>query len=237
MNNSIVRAFGFDNSNVRTAQNDDGTIWFCLGDLLNAMGTRTDINQVKMSIQEGLGEDTLIKLPLQTAGGEQDMLFVSEAGMTFLLSRSRTESGKKLNRFLHAEVLPSIRKTGSYSIASEPISPLQRQLAPQRDLCDYHDMAVSLGIDKDPILVSLFSQRLAEQLGGKVIAATQQVILTVRAHELGYSAKDIGTGSALGTFVKKQGCTPNGKTQHGRYSVNVFDLTAELDTAIHAYFS
>jgi hypothetical protein len=123
--------------------------------------------------------------------------------------------------------------TGSVSIAPQP----QRQLAPQRDLLDYIEAAKSIGIDRDPILLSLFSRRMAEQLGGNAIAATQQVIVTVRAHELGYSAKEIGSGSALGKFVKQQGCRPTGQTKHGKYDVNVYDLTDDLDTAIQLYFS
>jgi hypothetical protein len=123
--------------------------------------------------------------------------------------------------------------TGMVSIAPQP----QRQLAPQRDILDYIEAAKSIGIDRDPILLSLFSQRMAEQLGGNAIAATQQVIVTVRAHELGYSAKDIGNGSALGKFVKQQGCKPTGQTKHGKYDVNVYDLTDDLDTAIQLYFS
>jgi hypothetical protein len=78
---------------------------------------------------------------------------------------------------------------------------------------------------------------MAEQLGGVAIAATQQVIVTVRAHELGYSAKEIGSGSALGRFVKQQGCLPTGQTKHGKYDVNVYDLTPDLDQAICLYFS
>ena len=127
--------------------------------------------------------------------------------------------------------------TGTVSISPQPQPQPQRQLAPQRDLLDYIEAAKSIGIDRDPILLSLFSQRMAEQLGGVAIAATQQVIATVRAHELGYSAKDIDSGSALGTFVKKQGCKPTGKTKHGKYDVNTYDLTPELDKAIHLYFS
>jgi hypothetical protein len=119
-------------------------------------------------------------------------------------------------------------------VPTEPIQP-QRQLAPQRDLLDYLEAAKSIGIDQDPILLSLFSQRMAEQLGGKVLAPAQQVILTVRAAELGYHQSRIGNGSQLGKFVSKM-IAPNGKTQHGRYPVNVYDLTPELDQCIHTYF-
>jgi hypothetical protein len=129
--------------------------------------------------------------------------------------------------------IDELMTVGTVSIAPQP----QCQLAPQRDILDYWEACQQMGIDRDPILLSLFSQRMAEQLGGTAIAPTQQVIVTVRAHELGYSTKDIGNGSALGRFVKQQGCIPTGQTKHGKYDVNVYDLTKDLDAAICLYFS
>jgi KilA-N domain len=124
--------------------------------------------------------------------------------------------------------------TGTVSIAA-PEPQFQRKLAPQRDLLDYWEACQQMGIDRDPLLLSLFSQRMAEQLGGSVLPPTTQVILTVRANELGYDQKQIGSGSQLGKFVSKM-IPPNGKTQHGKYPVNVYDLTPELDECINAYF-
>jgi hypothetical protein len=94
------------------------------------------------------------------------------------------------------------------------------------------------GLESDPLIKSLIIQRLAEELSSKIIAPanqTTQVILTVRATELGYDQQAIGTGSQLGKFVSRL-IEPNGKTQHGKYPVNVYDLTPELDDCIHVYF-
>lgn len=123
--NSNILAFAFNDRSVRTAQKDDGSIWFCLADALAAMDSKTDITQAKKSIEDALGADTLIKLPIPDAlGQEQNTLFTSESGVTLLVSRSRTAAGKALNKFIHCEVLPSIRKTGSYSAGSiEPKVP------------------------------------------------------------------------------------------------------------------
>jgi hypothetical protein len=118
-----------------------------------------------------------------------------------------------------------------------PTQPQVRQLAPQRDLIDYIEALNLAGVLDSPILKALITQRAAEQLGGNALPATQQVICTVRAHELGYSQKQIGNGSALGSFVVKQGCEPTGKTYHGNYKVNTYELTPELDQAICLYFS
>ena len=49
-------------------------------------------------------------------GRTQQVTIISESGVTFLVSRSNTESGRKLNRWIHTEVLPAIRKTGAYGV-------------------------------------------------------------------------------------------------------------------------
>ena len=147
-------------------------------------------------------------------------------------SKAKAEGAKRLARLFGSIGV----QTCFDMIDSQPIQP-QRQLAPQRDLIDYIEALNLAGVLDNPILKALITQRAAEQLGGNTLPATQQVIATVRAHELGYSAKEIGTGSSLGAFVKKQGCKPTGKTYHGIYKVNVYELTEDLDRAIHLYFS
>jgi hypothetical protein len=118
-----------------------------------------------------------------------------------------------------------------------PTEPVIRQLPPPVSIYQYMEISERWGLDTDPLIKSLITQRLAEELGSKILPAgnTIQVILTVRAGELGYSQSQIGNGSQLGKFVSRM-ISPNGKTQHGRYPVNVYDLTPELDECIHAYF-
>lgn len=122
---------------------------------------------------------------------------------------------------------------------SLPAAPAPRQLPPVRDAIEYLNAAKEIQVFPDPILRSLLNQRLMEDLSAGqpllTASAQPQVILTVRAKELGYTDKQIGSGSRLGRFVSKV-MPPNGKTQHGRYPVNVYDLTPELDETIHAYF-
>jgi hypothetical protein len=119
----------------------------------------------------------------------------------------------------------------------KPVAPDQKQL-PAVTIHQYMEEARAWGLDTDPLIKSLITQRLAEELGSKALPAANipvQVILTVRAHELGYPQSRIGSGVQLGSFVSKM-LSPIGKTQHGRYPVNVYELTPELDEVIHAYF-
>lgn len=122
MTSQDLLSFTFNSKAIRvTDQNGDP--WFILRDLLDAMGSATKVTDAVESIKQGLGEGFANDVPLQTKGGIQKTIIVSESAATYLLSRSNTEKGRELNRFIHVEVLPSIRKTGKYEAA--PSNPAQ----------------------------------------------------------------------------------------------------------------
>ena len=53
---------------------------------------------------------------LSTLGGEQKMSVINESGLYNLIFRSNKPEAKKFKKWVTSEVLPSIRKTGSYSV-------------------------------------------------------------------------------------------------------------------------
>lgn len=85
-----------------------------------AIGSKTTVTEVKAIVQEDLGGEFVTTIPLQTAGGVQNTLCLSEPALTLFVSRSRTGLGKKLNRWIHTEVLPALRKTGTYTLPTTP---------------------------------------------------------------------------------------------------------------------
>jgi prophage antirepressor-like protein len=110
-----LSVFNFNSNQVRIVS-VDGEPWFVARDVLVAAKSSTTVTAMKAMIEEGLGEEFVINKPLLTDGGVQETLLVAEAGITFFISRSRTELGKAMNRWIHVEVLPTIRKTGTYSV-------------------------------------------------------------------------------------------------------------------------
>lgn len=65
---------------------------------------------------------------VRTLGGEQEMLTVMEPGLYRLVFKSRKPIAQRFRRWVFHEVIPSIRKTGSYSIdSSTPIAKLPSQ--------------------------------------------------------------------------------------------------------------
>ncbi len=118
---SNLSVFQFESKDVRTLTDErDGSVWFVLRDVLAAMGTSTPPNVAKASVEEVFGDEYNKVIPiLDSLGRKQNTTIVNEPATTFLISRSNTEIGKKMNRWIHTEVLPSIRKTGSYTAPTQ----------------------------------------------------------------------------------------------------------------------
>jgi len=57
---------------------------------------------------------------VETPGGSQQMVTVTEPGLYSLVLRSRKPVAKAFRRWVTHEVIPSIRKTGSYGVAQVP---------------------------------------------------------------------------------------------------------------------
>jgi prophage antirepressor-like protein len=129
--NHIV-PFQFDSRQIRTITDEHGAPWFVLRDVLEAMQSATTTTAAINAIKEGLGDGYANDIPIpDSLGRPQATAIVAEAGATYLLSRSNTEQGRNLNRFIHTAVLPSIRATGQYQVrALTTLTPSQmgRQL-------------------------------------------------------------------------------------------------------------
>ncbi len=61
-----------------------------------------------------LDEDERVSVVVDTPGGKQKMIAVTESGLYQLVLKAPAHIGKTFVRWITHEVLPSIRKTGSY---------------------------------------------------------------------------------------------------------------------------
>lgn len=85
---------------------------FALSDVCNIL----EISNSRMAAKQLDPKDVTTTYTL-TAGGRQKIAVVNESGLYELIFQSRKPEAKKFRRWITAEVLPSIRKTGSYSSA------------------------------------------------------------------------------------------------------------------------
>lgn len=95
---------------VRTAVINDEPM-FCLADVCKAL----EISNVG-NVKQRLSEKGIHTADTLTKGGTQKMIFISEANLYKTIFQSRKESAERFTEWVTGEVLPSIRKTGSYSM-------------------------------------------------------------------------------------------------------------------------
>lgn len=63
-----------------------------------------------------LDEDERGSVVVDTLGGPQETIAVSESGLYNLIFTSRKSEAKRFRKWVTGEVLPAIRKTGSYAL-------------------------------------------------------------------------------------------------------------------------
>lgn len=111
MASTTLTPFHYGDERLRAYEDEEGTAWFIATDVARILGHRDAANALR-----GVDEDERGTTIVSTPGGEQTLSTVSEAGLVTVLMRARVEAAKPFRRWITHEVLPSIRKTGSYSL-------------------------------------------------------------------------------------------------------------------------
>ncbi|MDR0249920.1 MAG: hypothetical protein LBI35_01180 [Burkholderiales bacterium] len=107
-----IATFTFKKLPVRTIDKD-GAVWFVATDIAKAVNYRTAEQLTRMldadergTLKEGTGSISII----------------NESGLYHALIKSRKPEAKRFRKWVTAEVLPSIRRTGGYQM--KPVSPI-----------------------------------------------------------------------------------------------------------------
>ncbi|TAG43999.1 MAG: hypothetical protein EAZ30_17685 [Betaproteobacteria bacterium] len=118
---ALVKAFAFEDQLFRAVQKGVGVSdtldeWFVVKDVCDCLGIKNYRDAISRLDADEKGVQTL-----DTLGGQQEMAIISESGVYTLMLRSNgaTTPGTRTHRFrkfVTAEVLPALRRTGSYAM-------------------------------------------------------------------------------------------------------------------------
>lgn len=138
MANQSVSVFQFQQSFDVRVQVINGEPWFCLRDVCVVLDIprTSDLVQVEKDVvnndtlktRGGLDAKGVAKNHILTNGGNQQITFINEPNLYRVIFRSNKPEAKHFQDWVFNEVLPTIRKTGSYTIAKaaiETITPTQ----------------------------------------------------------------------------------------------------------------
>lgn len=109
---SAIIPFQFEAYAVRVQVDDQGQPWFNATDVCDAL----EMGNPSQVIKSHVDAEDLQKLETLTAGGRQRQNHVNESGLYALILGSTKDAAKRFKRWVTREVLPSIRKTGSYAV-------------------------------------------------------------------------------------------------------------------------
>ena len=98
--------------------NRDGEPWFVGKDVATALGYKDSVNALKSHV----AEEDKGGWRIATQYGEREAVIINESGLYSLILSSKLDSAKRFKRWVTAEVLPSIRKSGGYIAGQEEMS-------------------------------------------------------------------------------------------------------------------
>ena len=101
---------------IRILEQNDGKVLFCGKDVALAL----KYSNTNEAITRHCKEDGVVKRDLiDSLGRTQEASFITEGNLYRLITHSRRPDAEKFERWVFDDVLPSIRKHGSYSVQSQ----------------------------------------------------------------------------------------------------------------------
>lgn len=113
-----LQIFKYKDKPVRTIERN-GEIWWVLRDVCNVLGISKTADVAARLDSDEVGQTDV----LDSNGKRQMSYIISEPGLYNVILRSDKPEAKDFKRWVTHEVLPSIRRTGSYSMIQAPFHP------------------------------------------------------------------------------------------------------------------
>ena len=146
---------------IRTTTADSGEVLFVGKDVAKALG----YSNTSKAVQQHVDEEDKGTLPIRESAYETRAVFINESGLYALVLSSKLPTAKAFKRWVTAEVLPQIRRTGGYipthdaegrQLSNEEVLRLAEQIvgrtlrllnAPSEDCMTATEVARSWGMD------------------------------------------------------------------------------------------
>ena len=108
-----LQSFGFEGQTVRV-MDQGGSPWFVAQDVCSCL----EIGNHSQAVSR-LDEDEKGVTISDTLGGAQEVSIISESGLYALIFKSRKPAAKRFRKWVTADVLPTLRRTGRYDLSAD----------------------------------------------------------------------------------------------------------------------
>lgn len=224
---SKVVPFNFDGNQITVLTAEDGEPWFVAKEVADVLGYSE-----ASAMTRHLDDDEKGLSDWQTPGGRQKVIAISESGLYSAILRSERPESKRFKKWVTSEVLPSIRKTGSYT-APRALTPLKATAEAAKAFPSLVRAARLLGCDKNAAAIAanqaIFGMtqiNLMQQLGHTHLEAASQegrfYTPTEIGKEIGTSARGVNLLLAEAGMQFKRGDVWE-VTEAGKEFANIYD--------------
>ena len=195
MNNELQIFNNSDFGNIRVVENG-GEPWFVGKDIAEALAYKDTSDALKRHVDN----DDKLTRRFTDSGQSREMYIINESGVYSLIFGSKLPQAKAFKRWVTHEVLPTIRKTGSYKTPKQSSDREKAMLknAQARSAKLWLEIAKNTGIQTYKDVCNAYAAR---ELAG------EDVLPLPKVQEKSYSATDIG--KMLGVSKAKIGSLAN----------------------------
>ena len=125
-----LQTFNFEELQIRT-MNVDGEPYFIGKDVAEVLGYK----DVSSAVSKHVDDDDKTTLLIQQDGSnyKSRTTLINESGLYSLIFSSKLESAKRFKRWVTSEVLPTLRKTGTYQVPDNPMDALKLMFQAQEE--------------------------------------------------------------------------------------------------------
>lgn len=186
MTSQLLIPFNFETKEIRVITDESNQPWFVAKDVCEVMEYANHKTALELLDQDEVGKSYLI----DSINRKQETLTINESGLYTLIIRSNKPKAKEFRKWVTSVVLPSIRKTGSYSINQE---------APVIDVLPEPESVTALVPIKQPKKTQINAAKLAKDIRAwKEIASeifnlegNQLLLSTISAIKYQYDGLDL----------------------------------------------
>lgn len=158
----------------------DGEPWLVGKDVALALGYKNPQEAIRTHVDD---EDKGVS-EILTPGGKQKIPVINESGLYALVLSSKLPGAKKFRRWVTAEVLPSIRKTGGYNIPKDYPSAL-------RALADAEEKRLALMAENEAQRQAIADFQPIKQYVDTILSSTRTLTTTQIAADYDLTARKL----------------------------------------------